>query len=929
MMRRRLSWFAFLAAMGFVLAAMGCTKEEAQKPAQPKVEKKEAPKAEAKKEAPPVEAQKEPAKEPVKEPEKKEPPPPTAAEELGKARAAFGEYKLDTGAVEGFLTALKSIEEKFPGTPEALDATKAGLKVRGDFVLLGLEGERPDLVGRMLLADGKIGPGKAPGDEEVGLYCKELAARFEELAAKTGDATDAAALKARAALLGYVGSERLEAAGKEESTVLELPANWKKPMAQEGALVAPEPKPGESLPQVLPEVKRAGVDPSVLLGLASSGSPVVVEARYVVLGRMRQALQGGASADFLARWVGVAQGMDRLLCAACARLDGVKPQFIDDVLMLPGNLGVVCPEAVGAIQGGTPVADAIKGNCLNYFGLSVQDANLVEPLNLLVLRFLKLTGEMLAGVPDEAKTSPLFDEYSAVSKEVAGAIPSLVGLTPPVELFPAEKWEEMKDRLVLQSDLRPESPSFGYQPFEMFVADEKGVSQALRPMVEMQNGTASFADRGKDLSYPGQLIATVEQIDKEIADKHAALKEQKAAYDEGLGAYLQDVTIRGTLFKKPDFSIPSVVAAAKTLSETAGSFEERVFPYLMTASVLNHQRPAWPEFVDTVGKAALYVVDRETPALLFKRILDSLYYADYKDDRLIKGSGHLGSVPTVYFTEKFVNPEVLDMTYKRPILALVTESGTVRFYPPTDSTRKGKMTPNRHPRRRDVAWSKKYATVEDPRTPDPLWNLFMAHTRAGSKDFESDVQGIAFEMKKKWDNGNVIYVVADDKAQSGLVVKVAELLSRTPSDTPLDKLDKAFPGYSCDPQTAPELCPTNVVVLFPDVEIPYLPGKKKVEEVGVSVYCDEKDIAAKINAKRGAIKFCYDPELQKNPGLQGKVVFKFTIGEAGRITDISTEQDKLGNEAVLKCTQGIIKSITFRRPIGGECVIRYPWVFKP
>jgi hypothetical protein len=212
---------------------------------------------------------------------------------------------------------------------------------------------------------------------------------------------------------------------------------------------------------------------------------------------------------------------------------------------------------------------------------------------------------------------------------------------------------------------------------------------------------------------------------------------------------------------------------------------------------------------------------------------------------------------------------------------------------------------------------------------DPIWNLFYAYTKDTSPKFETDVMGIARAMKDKWDNGNVFYIVADDTASSGLIVKVADMLSRLEGDKPLADLALAFPGYTCDPEKGPQYCINDIVVLFPDVEIPVLPGKKKVDEVEQNVYCDKDDIAQKIGAKKGAIKFCYDGELQKNPALKGKVVYKFTIGPEGRVKAISVVSDGLGNDKVVTCTQNIIKSISFRRPIGGECTIQYPYNFTP
>jgi len=403
----------------------------------------------------------------------------------------------------------------------------------------------------------------------------------------------------------------------------------------------------------------------------------------------------------------------------------------------------------------------------------------------------------------------------------------------------------MKDQFVLQSDLVRESPEFSYLPMEMVLTDEKGVSLAMRPLLETGKTPWTYAEAALGYGYPGKVVATVEQIQKELDEKEKALKEAKANYSDHFKTYTDKFTIKGVEFDKPDYSIPSVVKGAQELSKKSAALEGKVFGYLAELKIINSQRPQWENFKDTVGKAVLVAVDRETPALLWKRVLDSYFHADYKDDRLVKGAGCLSTVPTVYYTEKFVDDAVVDTTHKRPVLVLVTDEGTIRFYPPTQRSRYSKMEAKRRPALRNSTWPRKYRSMNDHRNPDELWNLFMAYTSTNRKDWEEEVAGIASEMQKKWDNGNVFYLMAEDKAKSGTVVKVADILSRLPGE-PIKDLGKAFPGYQCNPETAPELCINNIVVLFPEVEIPYLPGKKKVKEVQQTVYCDKKDIARRI-----------------------------------------------------------------------------------
>ena len=927
--------------VGFVFALSGCGDKEAKKkepaakkeakkaPEKKEPEKKEPEKKEPEKKEP---EKKEPEK---KEPEKKEPPKLSAGDKLEAVRKAYPALTFGEGEMEKHLAALKAVATEHPDSGAAFYAEADIAATRLDFLVLATTEKHAGLLDRMMVFDGKLEAGKGPDATTAAAYYQELAGAHRELAKKASKSFEAEQVESYALLLDYMAQESLEKAGKLEASQLVLPEAWipgeeekakakkeEKVDAKDGtAATAPEQTP--------PYYVKGEVDRNKLYILATGNSAVAAQARYLALARLNEAMDGAdaESTLYFAWWKRVALGSGSLLCELCPHIERVPLDHLEDVLFLKENEGLVCPGAIEAIAKGLPAAQAVAETCQAELGIAKEDAGIVTPANALALRFYALATQLLA-VPIDEK-SPLAAEYKVVAEGVKKHLLTQISLFPVIESIPAEKREEMKDRLVLATDMEAVSPVWDFMPLETMVIDEKGVSESLRPVAEPGAGAATFLDSKEGLRYPGKLIIDVEGIKKEIEEKHAKLKEAKAPYDERLGAYLEEVTIRGTEFKKPDFSVPSVIEAAKKLSEKAGKLEAGVFPYLLDKKSPNHKRPEWAEFKDTVGKASLFAVDHATPALLFKRIVDSLYYADYKDDRLVKGTGAFDTAPTVYFTEKFVDDSVLDTTYKRPILVYVTDGGQVRFYPPTNKTRKGKMTSKRHPRRKDIPFPNKYRQTVDPREVDPLWNLFVAFTKASSKNFESEVIGIASAMRKKWDNGNVFYLIAGDNAKSGTVVKVADLLSRLPGSDPIVDLEKAYPGYACDMDRSPHLCPTNLVVLFPDVEIPYLPGKKKVKEVEAKVYCDQKDIATKIKAKRGAIKFCYDPELQKNPNLKGKVVFNFTIGEAGRITKMSVASDGLGNKKVVSCTMNVIKKINFRRPIGGECVVRYPYVFSP
>ena len=985
MFTRRFMGVALLVALAVALGGLvGCGQEEKKAPVK-KAEAKKEPAKEAPKAAAP--AKEEPkAEEPAKEepkaelpkeevPVAEEPKAPTASELLQKARLINPGVTTDGEKLKAYLAAQAEALNTYPDTDEAFAAYGDAAKLRLDFVVAGLADAA--LLETIMVADGKAQAGQPATPEQKALYYKALAIEAGEKAKTASKAEDARPLTAGAALLNYLHDEALEEAGKVPGNELVVPDGWRvgdpstpgagAPFAQDdtgveakadagaGAPFAQDDgdtedkvaadtgaaQEGEVAPAAAPanRVRIQGADVTTLLALATGDNAVTLQARTVVLTKLANAMDeaGKGSTLYGDWWKAVAINSGKVLCAACGQLGAVQDEYVDDLLFMSGNSGIVCKGAQLEVTKGISAAEAVPKHCGAELGVAEADLALVTVHNVLELRFYALANQMLGNLPVNVQDNPFKAQFDAVAKRTSAHLLKKISLFPAIETYPIDQWEAQKEQLVLRSDLSAGAPAWNFMPVEMMVVDEKGVGDALRPVADVTSLPFAFVDAAESLRFPGKVIATIEEIAREIEAKSARLKEEKRPYDERLGAYLEVVEIRGATFKKPDFSIPSVIAAAKALSEKAGGLEGEIFPYLLEAetAIVNHQRPTWPEYQDTVGKAVTYAVDNTTPALLFKRVVDSLYYADYKESRLVKGTGALDTVPTVYFTEKFVADEVLDTTYKRPILVYVTDDGTVRFYPPTNKTSKGKMTAKRSPRTRDTRWPGGYRTQEDPRVPDPLWNLFMAYTRVSSKKFEEEVVGIASEMKKKWDNGNVFYIMAEDEAPSGVVVKVADLLANLPGSDPIPALDKAFPGYSCGAQKVDEAwtntdgCINSVVVLFPDVEIPYLPGKKKVQEVETKVYCDKKDIAQKIAAKKGAIKFCYDPELQKNPNLKGKVSYDFTIGSAGRITKISVGKDGLGNKNVVNCAMKIIKKINFRRPIGGECVIRYPYVFSP
>jgi hypothetical protein len=83
--------------------------------------------------------------------------------------------------------------------------------------------------------------------------------------------------------------------------------------------------------------------------------------------------------------------------------------------------------------------------------------------------------------------------------------------------------------------------------------------------------------------------------------------------------------------------------------------------------------------------------------------------------------------------------------------------------------------------------------------------------------------------------------------------------------------------------------------------------------------------------KRNKAKFlyCYQPEMEKDPSLHGKVTLNFTISGDGSVSKSSTYKTTLNNETVEACLNEQMKRIRFPTPEGGAIVIvKYPFAFS-
>lgn len=103
-------------------------------------------------------------------------------------------------------------------------------------------------------------------------------------------------------------------------------------------------------------------------------------------------------------------------------------------------------------------------------------------------------------------------------------------------------------------------------------------------------------------------------------------------------------------------------------------------------------------------------------------------------------------------------------------------------------------------------------------------------------------------------------------------------------------------------------------------------GGDPVSGGGLSAEEVQKVIRIHLNG----IRHCYEQLLQRSPSASGKITVQFVIGSSGRVENVQTAQDTIGDAGMSGCVSAKIARWTFPMPRGGQPVhVNYPFVFNP
>jgi TonB family protein len=91
----------------------------------------------------------------------------------------------------------------------------------------------------------------------------------------------------------------------------------------------------------------------------------------------------------------------------------------------------------------------------------------------------------------------------------------------------------------------------------------------------------------------------------------------------------------------------------------------------------------------------------------------------------------------------------------------------------------------------------------------------------------------------------------------------------------------------------------------------------------------DKDIIRRVvHLHMNEVKYCYDKELVRKAGLEGRISIQFVISPQGQIVSSVLQSSTMGNLSVEKCVVDAVKRWEFPKPTGGGiAIVAYPFNF--
>ena len=89
-----------------------------------------------------------------------------------------------------------------------------------------------------------------------------------------------------------------------------------------------------------------------------------------------------------------------------------------------------------------------------------------------------------------------------------------------------------------------------------------------------------------------------------------------------------------------------------------------------------------------------------------------------------------------------------------------------------------------------------------------------------------------------------------------------------------------------------------------------------------------EDVSRVVNEHSNQLIACYEKVLIADPGLAGKITLDWTVKMDGLVKDVRVASSTLSNPKVAVCVVDAVKGWKFPKPVGGEALISYPFLFR-
>lgn len=100
------------------------------------------------------------------------------------------------------------------------------------------------------------------------------------------------------------------------------------------------------------------------------------------------------------------------------------------------------------------------------------------------------------------------------------------------------------------------------------------------------------------------------------------------------------------------------------------------------------------------------------------------------------------------------------------------------------------------------------------------------------------------------------------------------------------------------------------------------------ERMAGSGSLSSSNVAAVFRRREGDVRRCYERGLARDPGLGGRLVVQLTIGDGGRVDDVTLRTNELGDD-VGTCVVGALRRWRFDAPQGGTVAVQKAYILAP